>query len=257
MYTEKELKDKTNGVLKDILVDEYGYTNDDMKRSDGSKFIKKNYTEAILKEQELLNKEQEDSSNEETETSSLSVKSEESSGLPDFLNQGVFDYTPSKFKETDEIPVMSGVSNRYEHVGRQGRRFIFSQFGQTDKMPYSEIMAINSSNRRVLTDAWLIVLNEELIQELGLIEEYKHLLSPKQIDQLFSSSVSFEQFTNIFELVPEAIKVSILDKSKALYTNKQLGNAYIVNYLEDYFDYSFEDKNSKQDRVTVMKRNGN
>lgn len=209
--------------LIDILVNQYGYDKEDLKDADG-----KPYTNAKL--EAMIKQEEED-------LLDAQKKDEEVVYVP-----------KQKFKDDDLIPVMNGLDGSLTHRSLStGRVWKFRQFGQMDKLPYSELLSIRNTNPRVFEQGWIIVLNKQIQEDFGLVELYKNILTPNNIEEVFSKSV--EELNGFIDALPKGMKVTFISKARELYNSGKLDSKKMIDFIQNKFGISLEDNAPLSDKV--------
>jgi hypothetical protein len=191
-----------------ILVEEYGYEKEDIKL----------FTNAKL--QSLIKQEEKDAE--------------------DFERQETIDVvTQSKFDDRDEIAIMSGANGAFKHKSREGRIWMFKEFGQRDKMPYKELLAIQNAVPRVLTDGYIVVLNKEVQDVLGLTELYKNIITPENLESVLKKDVT--ELEAFIDGLPNGMKITFVAKAREMYLARELYDIRIVEMIEQKFGFSLAD----------------
>lgn len=202
-----------------ILVEEYGYEKEDIKLLTNAKL------QGMIKQEEL---DAEELAHAET---ALIAKE-------------------TGIKDDDKIVVMNGLSGYLTHKSKStGRIWKFSEFGQTDKLPYSEILAIHNNNPKVFKDCWLIVLNKQIQEDFGLVEIYKNIITPENLGQLFDKPL--EELEDLINNLPDGMKAVFIERARELYISKQLYDLRIIRFIENKFGFSLEDNAPISDIIDV------
>lgn len=198
-----------------ILMDDYGYEKEDLKfDSEG-----KPWTNAKLKA--LIEQEEKDAKEMEEEATRYVVKE-------------------SKINDSDLIVVMNGLSGSLTHrSGLTGRSWRFRQFGQLDKMPYGELLALKNGSPRVLEECWLVIMNKDVQEQFGLTDTYKNILTPENVDSIFKKDV--EELKLFVENLPEGMKATFVSKARELHASRKLYDIRIVEFIENKFGFSLTD----------------
>jgi hypothetical protein len=191
-----------------ILVEEYGYEKEDIKMLTNGKL------QAIIKQEEADAKALE-------EAPSVFV-------------------VEQKIKDDEQIVVMNGLSGSLTHrSGRTGRSWRFKEFGQTDKLPYEELLALKNGSPKVFEQGWIIILDKRVQEQFGLTELYKNILTPENIEQVFKKDV--EELKEFVSNLPEGMKSTFVSKARELYEAKKLYDMRIIEYVETEFGFSLKD----------------
>lgn len=208
--------------LIDVLKDDFGYSDSDLVGEDGKVF-----TNAELKT--LIEKE---------------VEYEKEYKIKDTI------VTESRraIGDNDLITVMNGLNGSLTHRSLStGRVWKFLEFGQTDRIPYSEIISIRNSNPKVFRDGWLIVLNPQVQEELGVKGMYQNIITPDNFDDIISKSI--EELNDIIDLLPEGMKETFFSKARELYQSGKIDSKKKIDFIENKFNTSFEDNAPLSDIV--------
>jgi hypothetical protein len=198
-----------------ILVEEYGYEKEDLKfDSDG-----KPYTNAKL--QAIIDAEIADAKEAEINKNRIVAK-------------------VSAIKEDEKIPVMSGSMGVVIYRSEiSGKKWKFTQFGQMDTMPYSELLAIQNRYSGYFAEGWIIVLDSRVQEEFKLTNMYKNILTPQNIDEVFKKPV--EELQVIIDNLPDGMKVTFCNKAQELYAKNKIDNFKVIKLIEEKFGFSLDD----------------
>lgn len=206
--TNKKLNKKE---LIQVLVDNYGYENEDIKLLTNAKL------EGLIRQEEKDAKEL-----------------EESETLEQFTEDVL------EVKDEDMVQVMSGIHGELIHRSQKsGRMWKFSKFGQIDRMPFIELMTIYNNNPKTLEECFIVILNDKVAKNFNLSEIYKNIVSPNNLDELFKKDV--KDLESIVENLPESFKTVFVIRAKELYEQGKLDSMSLINFIQNKFDISLED----------------
>lgn len=211
-------KKLTKKELIQILVDEYGYEQEDIKLLTNAKL------EGLIRQ-------------EEEDAKELEIRETVS-------------YVKEKFKDDDQILVMNGFSGALTHRSLStGRVWNFTEFGQTIKFPYSELLTIRYNSPNVFNNGWLVVLNQQVQEDFGLTEIYKNILTPQNIDKVFEKNI--KELEDFIDNLPKDMKVTFIAKARELYRNndKRLDSKSLIDFIESKFGISLSDNAPLSDIV--------
>lgn len=206
-----------------ILMDDYGYEKEDLKFDAQGK----PYTNAKLKA--IIDQEEQDAKEMEEDSTRFVAKE-------------------SKIDDNDAIVVMNGLGGALTHrSGTTGRSWRFREFGQTDKMPYGELLALRNGSPHVFEDCWLVVMNKDVQEQFGLTEKYKNILTPENVKHIFKKEI--EDFKEFVQNLPKGMKSAFIAKAREMYASKELYDIRIVEFIETEFGFSLDDNAPKSDFV--------
>lgn len=192
-----------------ILVEEYGYEKEDIKMLTNAKL------QSMIKEEEEAQKELEYS---------------ETVSAPKY----------KEIKDDDLILVMNGQDGELIHrSSRTGRMWRFTRFGQTDKIPYYELLSIYNNNPKAFEQGWLIILNNQVAENFHLTEIYKNIITPENIDDIFKKDI--DELDEFIDHLPAGMKTTFISRARKLYEEGKLDSIKLVNLIENKFGFSLED----------------
>lgn len=215
---------KKSDLIK-VLIEEYGYDKDDLKfDSEG-----KPYTNAKL--QAIIKAEEEDAK-----------ALEESSKVTRVVAP------KSAIKDTDQIVVMNGLTGALVyHSERSNKIWEFTTFGQQETIDFAELKTMRNRYPRFLKEGWLIVLDEQVQNEFGLTEMYKNIITPDNEDEIFKMGT--DELNTFIDALPDGMKLSFVNKAQQKYTEGTIDSIKVMKFIEDKFNFYFEDNSPKDDVV--------
>ncbi|GIN66343.1 hypothetical protein J41TS2_17640 [Bacillus sonorensis] len=194
-----------------ILVDEYGYSKDDISQLTNAKL------QSLIDQEEKDAKALEEAKEKEVE-----------------------------FADNDLIEVMNGTNGAFTHrSGRNNRVWKFTAFGQKDKFPYSELLAINNFAPKVFREGYLVILNKDVQRQFGLTELYENVILPDNINGIFDKDEY--ELESYIDSLPEGMKYTFISKARELYQSRKLYDIRKIEVIQNKFGISLEDNAPLQD----------
>lgn len=142
----------------------------------------------------------------------------------------------SKIDPHELIPVMNfTVGTLFYSSPKTGFTLDLSGFGATDEVEFHELKTLRaSSHKSILTNPWLLILDEETVKELRLEDIYENLfISLDEVKQLLKMPVDkFEEILNV--LPPEGQKV-VCKIAKQMYQKGTFDSIKKIKLLEETF----------------------
>lgn len=207
----------TKKELIKTLVDNYGYEENDIKLHTNAKL------EGMIRQEEL--------DREQLENDKTAIVE-----------------TKQRFKDEDLIMVMNGLEGTLIHSSTTtGRMWRFEHFGQTDKIPYGELLSLRNRSSSVFTDGWIVILNRQVQEEFGLTDLYKNVLTPDNIDSIFNKDI--DELEAIIDTLPKGMKTTFVSKARELYRNNKLDSKRVIDFIEGKFNISLDDNAPLSDTV--------
>lgn len=233
----------TKKEMVDLLVNEYGYDVNDLKDDKGNIFRNADLEALIDKEEKAIEEiEKEDKVELEVEE----VVEEEEDDIFS-LNENAFK-PKHTFNDNDLILCMSGVRGDMRFVSNLSNFTVkTTQFGQTVKIPYKDLVYVHNIAPQAFHDGKVIVLNEHLQEEFGLEDVYKKVITPKNIRKVLE--LDADELSGFISDMPSGMKPALYDEARKLYRAGQLDSRRTVEVIENEFGVSLEDNAPLKDSV--------
>jgi len=137
-------------------------------------------------------------------------------------------------KDTDEVTVMNNTTGRYGYRSLNGFAFDLDEYGQTISIPLKELRVMASGKARAhLTNAWIIILDDEAVNALNLTNLYKNIYTEDQVMELLKKP---EHLPDVFVKMPEAMQLTVLQTAKRVVKNGELRDLRVVQIIKDIAD---------------------
>ena len=118
-----------------------------------------------------------------------------------------------QIQDTDRILVMNNTTGIYGYYGTNGYSFDLESYGQTITIPFAELRTMASGqHRKHLTEAWLVILDEDVIEEL--------LKKPDVIKEVFPN-------------MTKAMKTTFVTRARQLIKHEQLTDFRVIRAVEE------------------------
>lgn len=218
----------TKAEIVDLLVEKYGYDVRDLKDDKGNIFNK-----PVL--EDILEKEK---SKEVEEVQEVEEEVEEENDIF-ALNEDAF--KPSHvFDDNDLILCMSGVKGNMTFKSQlSGFTVKTTNFGQTVKIPYKDLVYVHNISPRAFHEGNIIVLNEHLQEEFNLGDVYKNVITPNNIQKVLQ--LDSEDLSKFISDMPSGMKPALYDEARKMYRDGRLDSIRTVEAIEKEFGVSLED----------------
>lgn len=132
------------------------------------------------------------------------------------------------------VPVMNITHGSLVYQSRKtGMEIKFERYGDIEYMEIGELLTMRSSQRRFLDEPWILILDDETVQYLGLDKLYKRLVNPDNIDQIFNFSI--EKFKDVIQSAPRGYSQLIISRAKAKMKDGSLDSVAKIKALEERY----------------------
>lgn len=232
----------TKKEMVDLLVNEYGYDVSDLKDDKGNIFRNADLEALIDKEEKAI---EEIERRDKVELEAEEAVEEEDDIFS--LNEDAFKPKHS-FNDNDLILCMSGVRGDMRFVSNLSNFTVkTTQFGQTVKIPYKDLVYVHNIAPKAFHDGKIIVLNEHLQEEFGLEDVYKRVITPKNIRKVLG--LDADELSEFILDMPSGMKPALYDEARKLYRAGKLDSRRTVEVIENEFGVSLEDNAPLKDAV--------
>ena len=232
----------TKKEMVDLLVNEYGYDVSDLKDDKGNIFRNADLEALIDKEEKAI---EEIEKEDKVELEAEEVVEEEDDIFS--LNENAFK-PKHTFNDNDLILCMSGVRGDMRFVSNLSNFTVkTTQFGQTVKIPYKDLVYVHNIAPQAFHDGKVIVLNEHLQEEFGLEDVYKKVITPKNIRKVLG--LDADELSGFISDMPSGMKPALYDEARKLYRAGKLDSRRTVEVIENEFGVSLEDNAPLKDSI--------
>lgn len=142
---------------------------------------------------------------------------------------------PIKKRELDKdtlVTIMNNTTGGLIYVNnRTQQEWRMEGYGVTDQMPLSELIAMKASQPKFIFDAWLLILDDDVVEHLGLVEFYKNVLKPNELDGFYK--LEEHKIKEFLEKAPSNIKSFIVRMTKEKVAKKELNDLFVIKLIED------------------------
>jgi hypothetical protein len=131
------------------------------------------------------------------------------------------------------VDVMSNTTGKLFYSSRTGAEFVFTEYGQTDQIQVSELINMNNKNPRYLKEPWLIIMDEDVVQFLGLSKVYENIIMPEEFETFFNRPV--EEIEAFIRKAPKGMTQLIVSMAQTKVQDGTLDSMRVVKLINDIF----------------------
>lgn len=135
-----------------------------------------------------------------------------------------------KLQRNDLIPVMNYTSGLLVYEARDGRGWRFENYGDTDEMELGDLITMKNSQPRLLNEPWLLILDEDAVEYLGLSKLYERVVKPDDVENLFK--LPENKLEEVLTKAPLSVKQLVADMARQMVDNQQLTNIVTIKVIE-------------------------
>lgn len=113
---------------------------------------------------------------------------------------------------------------------KTGLQTIWSNHGDVEYMDVGELMTMKASQPKFLTEPWLIIEDDDVVEFLGLKHLYQRLVDVDDLDSFFMKSHT--EMEQILDRVPNGTKDSIATRARKMVEDGSLYDNRKIRVLE-------------------------
>lgn len=134
--------------------------------------------------------------------------------------------------KSDSVTVRSVVNNDLIYVSRRSHITIeWAEYGDEQYVEVGELMTMKSSQPKFLTEPWLIIEDEDVVEFLGLKSVYDKLIPIENIEK-FLLNTKPEVIEEQLKMAPRGMKDLVVDKAREMVENDKLYDIRIMRILD-------------------------
>lgn len=156
----------------------------------------------------------------------------------DANNESTFSFQRLKKPSLDKnelIPVMNITNGSLVYQSRKtGMEVKFERYGDIEYLEVGELLTMRSGQRRFLDEPWILIMDNEVVNYLGLDKLYKKLENPQNIDNIFA--FDNEAFEEIVKSSPRGYAQLIISRAKIKIKEGTLDSVSKIKILEERFN---------------------
>lgn len=132
------------------------------------------------------------------------------------------------------IPVMNNTTGTLIYISKKtGAEWKMQGYGAVDEMELGELITMKSAHPKFLNQPWLIILDDEVVEYLGLTKLYENVLKPEELDEFFDLPI--DEMESIMKKAPMGMKQLIASKAKQMYADGILDSVKKKELIESTF----------------------
>lgn len=157
---------------------------------------------------------------------------------PDPVKEAEDKKTPIRKKEIDRfepIPVMNVTNGKLIYVSKKtGAEWVWGDYGDIEYVEFQELLTMRSGQKRFLDEPFLLILEEDVVDYLGLNKMYDSMINLDSLDDIFK--LNQKDFEEIVEKSPKGIKHSIVTRARQKVENETLDSVKKIKYINERFN---------------------
>lgn len=137
-----------------------------------------------------------------------------------------------KISKDEQVTCKNITNGTLVYVSKKtGAEWIMEGYGATEIFDVAELVTMKASHGRILTEPWMVIEDDDIIDYLGLRNVYDKISIPlEKIDSFFEKSIS--QMKSALKVAPNGIKTLIASRATTLIQEGKLDSIGKIRLIE-------------------------
>ena len=145
-----------------------------------------------------------------------------------------------KLDKEDKISVMNNTTGRYGYIGRSGYSFELEEYGDITDIPFGELQAMRAGSQKThLENAYIIILDEDAVEELNYSKLYENVLDSEGVEELLKDG---DRLDKVIDKMPIAMKETVVSIAKKKFDNDELRDLFVIKTIEKKLNVKIMDR---------------
>lgn len=140
----------------------------------------------------------------------------------------------AKIDQNELIPCRSTQQKLIYISKRTNETIEWYNFGDVQYVSYGELVTMKATQPRFLKEMWIVIDDEEAINQLGLTKEYQNIFEIDDLDSFFNLSAN--KMSEILTNMPRGFKTSIAIAARERIQSGVLDSRNAIKVLEEKLD---------------------
>lgn len=134
------------------------------------------------------------------------------------------------FNTDDKVEIMNNTTGKYKYTSkRSGFALEMEDYGDTEDITFGELRTMSSTQKRHITDAFIVILDEDVVKELGYEKLYKNVFSYEGVEELFNNP---DKLNEVLPKMPVTMRETLGAIAIRKFKNKELFDLRIKGVIE-------------------------
>jgi len=137
-----------------------------------------------------------------------------------------------KFKSDDEIEVANYTTGRCIYINPHTyAEWNWNGFGDSQPIPFGELVVMKANFPKFLTDPVLVILNEDVVKHFGLVENYKKIIIPSDLKKFYE--MEDEKIVEFLKTATTQTKRLIITLTRQKIEKRELESLFKIKLIEE------------------------
>src|SRR6185312_5291250 len=137
-----------------------------------------------------------------------------------------------KISMDDRIEVMNNTTGRYKYVSRvTGYTLEMDEYGDVESIPFSELRTMSSGQKAHIREAFIVILDEDAVNELGYSKLYENVFSVEGVNALLHGR-DYDKLEKVIPKMPKYMQETLASVAKRKFKTRELSDLNVRDILE-------------------------
>lgn len=134
------------------------------------------------------------------------------------------------FNTDDKVEVMNNTTGKYKYTSkRSGFTLEMEDYGDAEDITFGELRTMSSTQKRHITDAFIVILDEGAVKELGYEKLYKNVFNYEGVEELFNDP---DKLDEVLPKMPITMRETLGAIAVRKFKNNELFDLRIKGVIE-------------------------
>lgn len=134
------------------------------------------------------------------------------------------------FNTDDKVEIMNNTTGKYKYTSkRSGFALEMEDYGDTEYITFGELRTMSSTQKRHISDAFIVILDEDVVKELGYEKLYKNVFNYEGVEELFNDP---DKLNEVLPKMPITMRETLGAIAIRKFKNNELFDLRIKGVIE-------------------------
>lgn len=134
------------------------------------------------------------------------------------------------FNADDKVEIMNNTTGKYKYTSkRSGFALEMEDYGDTEDITFGELRTMSSTQKRHISDAFIVILDEEVVKELGYEKLYMNVFNYEGVEELFNDP---DKLNEVLPKMPVTMRETLGTIAIRKFKNNELFDLRVKSVIE-------------------------
>ena len=142
-----------------------------------------------------------------------------------------------QFENSDDVEIMNNTTGRYGYLGRSGFALEMNEYGDITDIPFGELKKMRSEQKRHIEDAFIVILDEDVVKELRYEKLYENILDQDGVEEIL---LDHERLDKMLSKMPVTMRETIGAIATRKFQNEELHDTRVKKVIEKHLNIKID-----------------